>query len=124
MIVKTVTYTDFNGNERTESFWFHLSRPELTEMLLGIDNNIETYIKTIIKSENYYEIVKIFKKLLLEAYGEKSEDGRRFIKLPEKTKEFSESEAYSVLFTELTTNEEKASEFVNGLISKDIATGK
>ena len=124
MIVKTVTYTDFNGNERTESFWFHLSRPELTEMLLGIDNNIETYIKTIIKSENYYEIVKIFKKLLLEAYGEKSEDGRRFIKLPEKTKEFSESEAYSVLFTELTTNEEKASEFINGLISKDTATGK
>lgn len=124
MIVKTVTYTDFNGNERTESFWFHLSRPELTEMLLGIDNNIETYIKTIIKSENYYEIVKIFKKLLLEAHGEKSEDGRRFIKLPEKTKEFSESEAYSVLFTELTTNEEKASEFVNGLISKDTATGK
>lgn len=124
MIVKTVTYTDFNGNERTESFWFHLSRPELTEMLLGIDNNIEMYIKTIIKSENYYEIVKIFKKLLLEAYGEKSEDGRRFIKLPEKTKEFSESEAYSVLFTELTTNEEKASEFVNGLISKDTATGK
>lgn len=124
MIVKTVTYTDFNGNEHTESFWFHLSRPELTEMLLGIDNNIETYIKTIIKSENYYEIVKIFKKLLLEAYGEKSEDGRRFIKLPEKTKEFSESEAYSVLFTELTTNEEKASEFVNGLISKDTTTGK
>ena len=124
MIVKTVTYTDFNGNERTESFWFHLSRPELTEMLLGIDNNIETYIKTIIKSENYYELVKIFKKLLLEAYGEKSGDGRRFIKLPEKTKEFSESEAYSVLFTELTTNEEKASEFVNGLISKDTATGK
>lgn len=124
MIVKTVTYTDFNGNERTENFWFHLSRPELTEMLLGIDNNIETYIKTIIKSENYYEIVKIFKKLLLEAYGEKSEDGRRFIKLPEKTKEFSESEAYSVLFTELTTNEEKASEFINGLISKDTATGK
>lgn len=124
MIVKTVTYTDFNGNERTENFWFHLSRPELTEMLLGIDNNIETYIKTIIKSENYYEIVKIFKKLLLQAYGEKSEDGRRFIKLPEKTKEFSESEAYSVLFTELTTNEEKASEFINGLISKDTATGK
>lgn len=124
MIVKTVTYTDFNGNERTESFWFHLSRPELTEMLLGIDNNIETYIKTIIKSENYYELVKIFKKLLLEAYGEKSEDGRRFIKLPEKTKEFSESEAYSVLFTELTTNAEKASEFVNSLISKDTATGK
>lgn len=124
MIVKTITYTDFNGNERTESFWFHLSRPELTEMLLGIDNNIETYIKTIIESENYYELVKIFKKLLLEAYGEKSEDGRRFIKLPEKTKEFSESEAYSVLFTELTTNTEKASEFVNGLISKDTATGK
>lgn len=124
MIVKTVTYTDFNGNERTESFWFHLSRPELTEMLLGIDNNIETYIKTIIKSENYYELVKIFKKLLLEAYGEKSEDGRRFIKLPEKTKEFSESEAYSVLFTELAKNEEKASEFINGLISKDTATGK
>ena len=83
MIVKTITYTDFNGNERTESFWFHLSRPELTEMLLGIDNNIETYIKTIIKSENYYEIVKIFKKLILEAYGEKSEDGRRFMKTPE-----------------------------------------
>ena len=124
MIVKTVTYTDFNGDERTESFWFHLSRPELTEMLLGINNNIETYIKTLIKSENYYEIVKIFEKLLLDAYGEKSEDGRRFIKTPEKTTEFSESEAYSVLFTELTTNEEKASEFVNGLISKDTATGK
>ena len=124
MIVKTITYKDFNGNERTESFWFHLSRPELTEMLLGIDNNIETYIKTIIKSENYYEIVKIFKKLILEAYGEKSEDGRRFIKTTEKAKEVSETEAYSVLFTELTTNEEKASEFINGLIPKDTETGK
>lgn len=124
MITKTITYTDFNGTERTESFWFHLSQPELTEMLLSIDNNIETYIKSIIDSKDYYEIVKIFKKLILTSYGEKSEDGRRFIKSPEKTKEFSETEAYSVLFAELTTDENKAAEFVNGLIPRNAAANK
>lgn len=124
MITKTITYTDFNGTERTESFWFHLSQPELTEMLLSIDNNIETYIKSIINSKDYYEIVKIFKKLILTSYGEKSEDGRRFIKSPEKTKEFSETEAYSVLFTELANDENKAAEFVNGLIPRDAAANK
>lgn len=124
MITKTITYTDFNGTERTESFWFHLSQPELTEMLLSIDNNIETYIKSIINSKDYYEIVKIFKKLILTSYGEKSEDGRRFIKSHEKTKEFSETEAYSVLFTELANDENKAAEFVNGLIPRDAAANK
>ena len=35
MLKKTITYTDYNDNERTEDFYFNFSKAELTEMELS-----------------------------------------------------------------------------------------
>ena len=116
MLKKTVTYTDFDGNERTEDFYFNLTRAEVTEMEMSIDGGLVKTIEKVVASKNPRQIVEIFKDVVLRAYGEKSPDGRRFIKTKEVREGFSQTEAYSVIFMELAENAEAAANFMNGII--------
>lgn len=119
MYKKTITYTDFNDEQRTEDFYFNLTKAEIMEMELGQAGGLEEYVRKIINTMDGAKIVALFKDLILKAYGEKSLDGRRFMKNEEITKSFSETEAYSELFMELAMDAEKAAEFVNGITPKD-----
>lgn len=116
MLKKTITYTDYNGTERTEDFYFNLSKAEVTEMEMGIEGGMTEMINRIVKAQDAPAIIAIFKKLVLQAYGEKSPDGKRFIKSEELSTAFSQTEAYSILFMELSTNADEAAKFVNGIL--------
>lgn len=120
MLKETRTYTDYDGVERTEDFYFSLSKAELAEMELSTDGGFEKMIDKIVKSKDNKKIVETFKEILLKSYGEKSDDGRRFIKSAELSKEFSETPVYSDMFIELATDEDKASRFINGIMPKDM----
>lgn len=116
MLKKTFTYTDFNGVERTEDHYFNLSKAELMEMELSTTGGLAEMINKIVAAQDAPAIVKIFKELVLKAYGQKSADGRRFIKSKELSDEFSQTEAYSQLFMELATDADAAAAFVNGIV--------
>ena len=118
MLKKTITYTDFNGVERTEDFYFNLTKAEIAEMELEVPGGMTTMIERITKTQDTPSLIKVFKELILRSYGKKSDDGRRFIKNKELVEEFKDSEAYSELFMELATNTEAASAFVNGITPK------
>ena len=124
MFSKKIKYTDYNGVEREESFLFNLSKAELMEMELGITGGLSDMLKNIIASQDTPSIVKIFKDLILKAYGEKSPDGKRFIKIDEKgnplSVAFSQTEAYSNLFMELATDSDAATNFIRGIVPGDI----
>lgn len=116
MIKKTITYTDYDGNERTEDFWFHLSKAELLELNYSLEGGLEIFLEKIISSSNTREIVAMFKKIILMAYGEKSFDGRRFVKSEDATLQFTQTEAYSQLFVEILSDPDKATELIKGMI--------
>ena len=116
MLKKTMTYTDYDGNERTEDFYFNLTKAEITEMEMSHDGGLVKLIEKIVAEQDVKRIIEIFKDLILNAYGEKSADGRRFIKNAEIKEAFSQTEAYSDLFIELASNADAAAEFVNGII--------
>mgnify|MGYP007115357391 CR=1 FL=1 len=116
MLKKTFTYTDFNGVERTEDHYFNLSKAELMEMELSTTGGLAEMINKIVAAQDAPAIVKMFKELVLKAYGQKSADGRRFIKSQELSDEFSQTEAYSQLFMELATDADAAAKFVNGIV--------
>ena len=120
MLKKAITYTDYNGVERTEDFYFNLTKAEIMEMELGTAGGLAGMIQRLIDSQDAPSIIKIFKDLVLKAYGEKSPDGKRFMKSEEISKAFSQTEAYSILFMELATDADAASKFVNGIIPSDI----
>ena len=124
MITKTIKYTDYNGVEREENFWFNLSKAEVMEMQMGTTGGMEETIRKIIETQDMPSLIKIFKDLILKAYGEKSADGKRFVKINDQGVSlsigFSQTEAYSILFTELATNDVAAAEFVNGIMPADI----
>lgn len=121
MIKKTITYVDYNGTERTEDFYFNLSKAELMEMEMGTKGGLTEELQRIINAQDTPEIIKVFKGLLLKSYGQKSPDGKRFIKSAELSEEFEQTEAYSHLFMELATDDKKASDFVNGIMPSDIS---
>lgn len=120
MYTKKMTYTDFNGVERTETFCFNLTKAEIAEMELTTDGGLQDRLQGIIDSKNQAEIVRQFKKIILLAYGEKSADGRFFEKSEEISKRFASTQAYSDLFMELSTNTDEATAFVNQIIPKDL----
>lgn len=116
MLTKTITYTDYNGEERTENFLFNLSQAETLEMELSTTGGMTQLINRIIAAKDSPTIFKIFKDILLKAYGEKSPDGKRFIKSEELSTAFSQTEAYSQLFMELASDPDAAARFINELI--------
>ena len=121
MLKETRVYEDYDGVERKEDFYFNLSKAELAEMELSNDGGLENYIQKIIDAKDGGKIIKVFKDLLLKAYGIKSDDGKRFMKSEEISKAFSETPVYSEMFMELATDDEKAAKFVQGIIPKDLS---
>lgn len=119
MLKKTITFTDYNGNERTEDFYFNLSKAELSEMELSTTGGLGQMIQDIVAAQDTPRIISIFKDLILKSYGIKSADGRRFIKSKELSMEFAQTEAYSDLFMLLATNEAAATEFVDGIVPQE-----
>lgn len=120
MIKKTINYVDYNGNERVEDFYFNLTKAEATEMELSVEGGLTKKLEDIVNSENNKEIIALFKEIILKAYGEKSQDGKRFIKSEELSEAFSQTEAFSELFMELALDEKAAADFVNGILPANI----
>lgn len=120
MLKKTITYTDYDGNERTEDFYFNLSKPELMEMAVTSSGSMDKLIEKIIQTQDQGRLIEIFKDFVVKAYGEKSPDGKRFIKSKEMTEAFTQTEAYSEIFMELATDADAATEFFNGILPNDL----
>ena len=120
MLKKPFTYTDYNGVERTEDHYFNLNKAEVMEMEMSTKGGLAEMIQRIIAAQDAPAIIKIFKDLIRKSYGVKSADGKRFIKNDEIWAEFEQSEAYSMLFMELATDAEAASQFINGIVPADL----
>ena len=118
MLKKTIKYTDYNGVERTEDFYFNITKAEAIEMEMTTTGGMSAMIEKIISTQDTPALFKLFKDIILKAYGEKSPDGKTFMKSEEISNAFSRTEAYSELLTELVSDAEKASEFVNAIIPK------
>lgn len=118
MYIKTINYTDYNGNTRTEDHYFNLTKAEALEMEMSTNGGFSERIKRIIAAQDTATLVTIFKDLIKKSYGRKSLDGRKFEKSEEIFNEFKDTEAYSILFMELATDAKAATEFVNGITPK------
>lgn len=116
MLKKTITYTDFDGNNRTEDFYFNLSKAEVVEMEMGVTGGLTQMIHKIVAAQDNKIIFDTFKTMILKAYGEKSPDGKRFVKNQDLRDAFEQTEAYSILFMELATDEQKSIDFVKAII--------
>lgn len=120
MLKKIITYTDYNNVERTEPFYFNLSKAELMEMELGVTGGMTEMLDKIIAAKDAPSLMKTFKEMIMKSYGIKSDDGKRLIKSEELSIAFTQTEAYSVLFMELITDDKAAADFVNGIIPNEI----
>lgn len=120
MYKKTIKYTDFNDVDRADDFYFNFTKAELTEMEVEFEGGMQAYIQKIVDTKNNKEMIKLFKDLVLKAYGQKSEDGKRFIKNQQLRDEFEQTNAYSEFFMLLAGNADEATKFVNGIMPKDL----
>lgn len=120
MIKQTITYEDFDGNKRTEDHWFHLSKVEMTRMNVSAEGGFTKMVDKIIKANDDKRILEVFEDIIAKSYGERSLDGRRFIKDDELTKAFMQTPAYDALFEKLTTDADAAAAFINGIMPQEI----
>lgn len=118
MLKKTITFIDYDGNERTEDFWFNISKAELAELEMSVKGGLKKVLEKAVQDQDGPKIMRVFKEIVLKAYGVKSNDGRRFMKSEELTREFAETEAYVDLFMELATDDKAAAVFMEGVMPK------
>ena len=118
MLKKSITFTDYDGAVRTEDHYFNLSKVEVQEMQLTTKGGYAELLTRIVAAMDMPAIYKTFKEFVLRSYGEKSPDGRRFIKSEELSIAFSQTEAYVVLMEEITSDAQKAAEFINAIMPK------
>lgn len=121
MIKKTITYVDFNGNERTEDFYFNLTKAELMRMELGVKGGMTEMMNRMIAAQDAPAMMEVFEELVRKSYGVKTPDGRGFVKRPEDYEAFKSTEAYSELYVELITDPNACAEFFNGVIPANLA---
>lgn len=120
MLQKLITYTDYNGNQRSENFYFNLTKAELMDMELGVTGGMRQLLQLIMDKQDIPKIIDAFKEIIFKAYGEKSPDGRRFVKSKELSEAFSQTEAFSDLYMELITDANAAAAFINGIVPAEI----
>lgn len=126
MLKKTISFVDFNGEDREEDFYFNLNKAELMEMNLSRDGGMQQFIENIIKTKDTVQIANIFKKIIKASYGVRSDDGKRFIKFVQDKygnkkylfDDFEQTNAYEALYMELATNDAAASDFINAVLPK------
>jgi len=124
MLKKSIKFTDYNGVERDETYYFNLSKAEIMEMEMSTVGGFAEMVEKVVAAQDAPTIIAIFKDLILKAYGEKSPDGKRFMKVNNGVRladAFAETEAYSSLFIELATDADAAAAFVNGIVPADMA---
>ena len=121
MIKITKTYTDYKDLERTEDFFFNLTKAEIMDMEFSTTGGLTEYLTIISNANDLPSAFKVFKELLSKSYGVRSADGRRFMKSEELSSEFLQTEAYSMIFMDLTTDDEKMSNFIKGILPNDMA---
>lgn len=119
MLKKNIKYVDYDGNNRAEDFYFNLNKAEVIELQLGTVGGLTKTLEKIVQEKDTSRIIEYFKTIILKAYGEKSADGRRFIKSQELRDAFEQTEAYSELFMELASDAKMAAEFINGVLPKE-----
>ncbi len=120
MLKQTITYTDYDDVERTETFYFNLSEAELTEMQLEQGGGFDAMLQRIVDSKDIPGLTKVFKQLIIRAYGEKSADGKYFRKSADISEKFLSTEAYSKLYMELISDPDKMADFITGLLPKSV----
>lgn len=122
MFKKTVTYEDYNGDTQTEDFYFNLTKIECLELEYGFGpgESLSGSIQTLINAKDANAIISTVKKVLLNAYGVKSPDGKRFIKNDEIREAFEQSPAFEQIYWELVTDPEKAAELISGIVPSTV----
>ena len=120
MLKKTVTYVDYNGNEITQDFYFNLTQAETVELETSYKGGLSSMLQKIIEEKEEGKIISMFKEIILASYGEKSEDGKRFLKTEEVKNNLLYSPAYSIIFMELATNADAASAFIKGILPEPL----
>lgn len=121
MLKKSITYTDYNGTERTEDFYFNLSKADLVMMESSVTGGMQQKLEQIVQSKDTVAIMEVFKDLIHRSYGKKSDDGRRFIKNDDISTEFEQTEAYSELVMELITDPDYAARFIKDILPKGLS---
>ena len=121
MLMKTITYTDYDGMERTEDFWFNLSKTELTKLDAELPGGVLGVLRKIIDKKDRKALVDFIETLILRSYGEKTLDGKRFVKTPDMAEEFMQTPAYDELFMSILSDTDSQTSFINGVIPQSMA---
>lgn len=121
MLKREIKYTDFNDDPQTDVFYFNLSKPEIVKFLAQFPDGLEKYIQKVVANNDTATMIAFLDDFITRSYGIKSDDGKQFIKDPEYTRQFMQTNAYSELYIDLMGDADKFLAFIMGIVPKDLS---
>lgn len=124
MFKHTVTYVDFNNNPHVEDLYFHMLVPEFADLEFNpmFETSLSDWIKSNMSAGEGRKVHTVFKLLVANSYGRRSEDGSRFNKNAQWTEDFLNSPAWEQFFLWLTDSEDGShgQAFFNGIVPESL----
>lgn len=121
MIKETISYEDIDGNSKTMDAYFHLTMREMRQLLKdGIQEKLDAVTSGKASTDDTFDLIDI---LIKTSFGKRIESNgeARFVKDPELTEEFMNSDAYDSLLGKLMSDEKFATRFFSGLVPKALS---
>lgn len=115
---ETIKYSDFDGTNREEIFYFNLTRAECVALHMQTTGGLPAVLEKIVKANDIGTIYATFEDLLGRSYGVKSDDGRRLMKGKdgELFLAFKETNAYDELMCKLISIPGYSADFFSEVI--------
>lgn len=120
MLKHEIKYTDYDGDKHEESFYFNLNEVEMIELEVEHSDGLYNWLDKLVKMEDRKEMWYEFKRIVLLSYGVKTPDGKSFMKSPEITTAFEYHAAFNQLMKDITTDEDIAATFINGIMPPEM----
>lgn len=118
-------HENFDGETVTSTLYFNITKTRLAKNLELRDELDE--IQKMIGGETreltpgeIQKIVNLVEKIMKISYGVRSEDGKRFDQRADRWEEFQQTAAYDAFLYSLFETPSKATEFMVGVMPKDL----
>jgi hypothetical protein len=124
MLKKPIKYKDFDEQDVEEEFYFNISEAEVIELEHEHKGGMSGWLEELVKIEDNRQMFAELKKIILLSYGEKSPDGKQFLKKDSEGRplsaQFEQSAAYNALMFEIFSDEGNAAAFLTGVFPERV----
>jgi hypothetical protein len=118
VIKKEITFTNIDGEEVTEEWWFGLEPSDVVDMEIAHLPNPAQYLMQIMEDHDSRALLELWRELMWRSAGKRI--GKLFVKDEATLREFKYGGAYNAIFSEVCSSDDIGAAFFTSILPENI----